>query len=196
LRTYSLLRWLGSRWSNLKGLTGFYKGRSPLRTPLGVVLVVLVWSLTLGWGLAQASAPSSAAVTTVASLDVIPERFQLGEQLYLRECSSCHIAPSPAVLPTQSWAQILVQPQHYGVQITPLQNPALNLMWNYVQFTSRSGLPNEAVPQRIQDSRFFGALHPEVNVPRPISLADCASCHPQAWNYNYRELSPEWTTTP
>ncbi|MBD2155609.1 cytochrome C [Leptolyngbya sp. FACHB-16] len=166
-----------------------------LPSSLGVALIVALWSLGLGWGLAQASEATRPPEFTVASLDVVPERFQLGEQVYLRECSSCHIAPSPAVMPTQSWGRILVQEQHYGTQITPLRSPVLDLVWNYLQFSSRPLRANEEVPQRIDDSRFFRALHPDVDVPR-ASLASCVSCHPGATNYNYRELSPEWQSTP
>lgn len=170
--------------------------KSLLPSSLGVALVIAVWSLGLGWGLAQASSvPNPRAEFTVASMDVVPERFQLGEQVYLRECSSCHIAPSPAVMPTQSWGRILVQSQHYGAQITPLQSPVLELVWNYLQFSSRPLRANEEVPMRIEDSRFFGALHPNIEVPR-ISLASCISCHPGVGDYNYRQLSPEWQATP
>jgi len=198
---YSLLHWFRDRW--FKFVMGLNNGRgsnpvarrSPLRSPIRVALVVALWSVVLGWGLAQASVPNSSGIT-LASLDVVPERFQLGEQIFQRECSSCHIAPSPAVLPTQSWARILVQSQHYGTQITPLQSPVLDLVWNYLQFASRPLRANEEeedVPLRLRDSRFFYALHPQVDVPQPVSLAGCVTCHPGARDYNYRQLSPEWT---
>lgn len=198
LRMDRVLRWL--RFNPPATLTGLAALQWPrfmrFRSAMGVFLVVTIWSLGLGWGLAQANAPSHPQPVQIASMDVVPERFQLGEQVYLRECSSCHIAPSPAVMPTQSWARILVRSQHYGTQITPLRNPVLDLVWNYVQFTSRPGLENEAVPMRLQESRFFGALHPRVEVPRPISLASCVACHPGVSQYDYRTLGPEWNDAP
>ena len=132
---------------------------------------------------------------TLASLDAVPEGLQLGQSVYIRECATCHIAPSPAVLPTQTWASLLVTPQHYGVQIEVMRSPTIDLVWDYVQFASRSIMENETAPDRIRDSRFFRALHPRVEVER-IDLASCAGCHPNAWDYDYRTLSPEWQDAP
>lgn len=190
------------------------QGRSPRSSRVLALLVPLVL-LTglLGLGLEQAWAqppnwatvalaevrpePTELAVppVTVAAVDAVPEQMQLGEQIYLRECSTCHIAPSPAVLPTQTWATLLINPDHYGQQIDVLQRPSIDLVWEYIQFTSRPMMENETAPDRIRDSRFFRALHPRVEIER-ADLGSCMSCHPNAWDYDYRTLSPEWADAP
>jgi hypothetical protein len=188
-----------------------------LRRVFAVFLPILLFSGILGTGLEQAWAqlpqePLSAATTvetgddleravgiepdmTLASLDVVPESLQLGQSVYLRECATCHVAPSPAVLPTQTWATLLVSAQHYSTQIEVMGRPAIDLVWDYIQFASRPILENETAPDRMRNSRFFQALHPRVEIER-VDLASCAECHPNAWDYDYRTLSQEWLDAP
>ncbi|MEO1144702.1 MAG: diheme cytochrome C [Cyanobacteria bacterium J06638_22] len=193
------------------------RSRALLRV-FSVFLPILLFSGILGTGLEQAWAqlpqePLSVATAleasgddlerpagiepgiTLASLDVVPEDLQLGQSVYLRECATCHIAPSPAVLPTQTWATLLVSAQHYGTQIEVIGRPAIDLVWDYIQFASRPILENETPPDRIRNSRFFRALHPRVEIER-IDLASCAGCHPNAWDYDYRTLNQEWLDAP
>ncbi|MEO1209566.1 MAG: cytochrome C [Cyanobacteria bacterium J06638_20] len=190
----------------------------PLLRVFAVFLPILLFSGILGTGLEQAWAqrpqePLSVAAAldmsgdnlerssgiepdiTLASLDVIPEDLQLGQSVYLRECASCHVAPSPAVLPTQTWARLLVSAQHYSTQIEVMGRPAIDLVWDYIQFASRPILANETAPDRIRNSRFFRALHPRVEIER-VDLASCAGCHPNAWDYDYRTLSQDWIDAP
>ncbi|GAB4138232.1 MAG: diheme cytochrome c [Cyanobacteria bacterium J069] len=161
---------------------------------------MLGWSLSLGWGLSQVSAQVSspvsqgaiAATPEIGTVDLVPERLQLGQRLYLQNCSGCHFAPPPEVMPLQSWAAILQTPQHYGTLITPLQDPARLIMWNYVRASSRSIVQNETPPARFSQSRYMKALHPGVDLPEPASFGSCVTCHPAAVDFNFRRLSPEW----
>lgn len=170
--------------------------KSRRRSPLVLFLLLLLWSITIGWGLAWATHaqpstqnPPSDAVGTV---DVIPQRYQLGQQLYLENCASCHIAVPASVLPVETWQRLLQDTQHYGVQIKPLVDPPRLLIWNYLRTFSRSLNKDEETPYRVGDSRFFNALHPQVKLPRPVQLGSCATCHPGATEYNFRSLTPEW----
>ncbi len=168
-----------------------------------LMLVVLVWSLILGWGLAQAvepaqkpqsmSARNSAAIGTV---DVIPANYRYGQQLYLENCATCHIGIPPAALPTQTWLALLQDPQHYGVELTPLVDPARHLVWSYLQTFSRQVLADENVPYRVNDSKYFKILHPKVDLPRPTTLSTCISCHPGTNQYNFRSLTAKWENSP
>lgn len=171
-------------------------GRSRVHLSVITLLLLATWSLLGGWGLSQTANASETQDFTLARVDVLPERLELGEQVYLRECASCHIAPSPAVLPTQSWARILVQADHYGNRITPLQPPVLDLVWEYVRYTSRPVSGNAPIPDRLRTSQFFRALHPRVEFQDRPNLATCVSCHPGAGAYNFRELSAEWENAP
>lgn len=165
------------------------------KSPIGLFLLILLWSLAMGWGLALVTnaqpmpIPKSDAIGTV---DPVGSNYQLGQELYLENCASCHIALPPAVLPTQSWQQILQDSQHYGTQLPPLINPPRLLVWKYLQAFSRPYNKEEQTPYRVDESRFFKALHPQVKLPRPIEISSCVSCHASAAEYNFRSLTPEW----
>lgn len=143
----------------------------------------------MGWGLA---AITHAQPNEVGTVDPVPERYRLGQELYLENCSSCHIPVPPAVLPTQTWQQLLQDPQHYGVKLPLLVDPPRLIVWNYIRTFSRPTAKEEEIPYRVDDSRYFKALHPKVKLPRPVRVSSCVSCHPSAAEFNFRRLSPEW----
>lgn len=170
--------------------------RQKRRSPLILFLLILLWSLAIGWGLAKVSNAQTRPADAIGTVDVVPQRYQLGEQLYLENCSSCHIALPPAVLPIQTWKQILLDSQHYGVQLKPLVDPPRLLVWNYLQNFSRPLNKGEETPYRVSESRYFKALHPKVKLPQPLKISSCVSCHPSAAEYNFRRLTPEWENSP
>jgi mono/diheme cytochrome c family protein len=174
--------------------------RQKKRSPLILVSLLLVWSLVLGWGLAYATEPPTVSTTEssvgLGTVDPLPTRQQLGQQLYIENCGTCHLAIPPAVLPRQTWQQLLEDPRHYGVEVPPLLNPTLALVWNYLQTFSRSYTDAEVVPFQLENSRFFRALHPRVDVPRPVQLNGCVTCHPGAARYDFYNLAPEWENAP
>ncbi len=53
---------------------------------------------------------------------------------------SCHIAIPPTVLPTQTWRNLLEDPQHYGATLKPLVDPPRILVWRLPPFT-KDGKP-------------------------------------------------------
>jgi hypothetical protein len=152
-------------------------------------LGILIWSLTVGWGVAYALGNSSQG----KAIDYVLERYQLGQKIYLENCSSCHIAIPPAVLPSETWRQILQDPQrHYGTQLPALIKPKILLMWQYLQTYSRPVYGDEAVPYRLQNSRYFKALHPKVDLPENVRPQTCITCHPNASQFDFLTLSPKW----
>lgn len=184
------------------------------RSPLLLFLLLLFWSAILGLGLAQvtnaqvvtaqttpveeipAPTETTPAEPPTGTIDVIPQRYQLGQQLYLENCASCHVGLPPAVMPTQTWAALLQDSQHYGAQITPPVEPYLKIIWNYVSTYSRPIIQRERVPFRLEKSRYFKALHPKVTFTEPITASSCIACHPGAQQFNYRNLTPEWQNAP
>lgn len=189
--------------------------RSGRRSPVVLVLVLLLWSGILGWGWSQAAssqsltqmptqpvptqaspAQATTSATPVETTDPVPQRYQLGQQLYLENCATCHVGLPPAVMPTRTWAQIMPDPSHYGVQITPLNDLSLQIVWQYISTYSRPLNPNEEVPYRLRQSRYFKALHPKVEFSQPITVSSCAACHPAAAQFNYRSLTPDWENAP
>jgi mono/diheme cytochrome c family protein len=122
------------------------------RSPMGLLLLILVWSLAMGWLLAlatNAQGAKYASVSSIGTVDVVPARHQLGQQLYLENCATCHIAIPPAVLPSETWKDLLEDPQHYGAQLTPLVDPPRILVWKYLLTFSRSVLTDEQKPYRL-----------------------------------------------
>jgi Dihaem cytochrome c len=173
------------------------------RSPLTLFLLLLVWSLILGWGLAQtlqaqpAAAPSPTEIgAEIGTVDVVPERYQLGQRFYLENCATCHVGLPPAVMASQTWAALIQDNQHYGAQITPLTPPALEITWEYLSTFSRPVMQRERIPFRLPQSRFFKALHPRVTFSEPIGVGSCVACHPAAAQFNYRQLTPEWENSP
>ncbi|PZV15832.1 MAG: diheme cytochrome C [Leptolyngbya sp.] len=185
-----------------------------------LLILLLLWSLCLGLGLAQAIEPlkpaaipfqerdstaqfvppsdstkpdSTAAIGTV---DVVPERYKLGQQLYLENCATCHLGLPPAVLPTQTWRSLLQDADHYGATIKPLESPEVQIVWQYLRDYSRPLAAEESVPYRIYQSSIFQSLHPRVKFPERASLTTCISCHPGAGAYDFRRLSAEWQNAP
>jgi hypothetical protein len=169
------------------------KTRPTKRKFIGLMMIILAWSLAMGWLLALATNLQAATNTSeIGTVDVVPAQYQLGQQLYLENCSTCHIALPPAVFPTETWKNLLQDSQHYGVQLKPLVDPPRILVWRYLLTFSRSHLKEEQTPYRFKDSRYFKALHPNIKLPRPVQVGSCVSCHPSATDFNFRNLSPEW----
>jgi len=147
---------------------------------------VLLFCLGLSVSLAIAIAPRTVAV------DPVPERHQLGLELYLKNCGTCHMALPPAVMPRETWQQLLQEREHYGVALElPIDPPRL-LIWQYLQFASRPRASEDPTPYRLRNSRYFQALHPRVKLTEPITISSCVQCHPGAMKYDFRSLSPEW----
>ena len=173
---------------------------------VGLVMLLILFTLMMGIGLAQALEPkknpllqpssiqSSPSVQSeeIGTVDPVSDRDRLGQELYLDSCRSCHIGIPPAVMPTQTWQALLQDPQHYGVTIEIPQGPEKRIMWNYLKNASRPvANKEERVPYRISESRYFKALHPKVTMATKPTLTTCITCHPSAQAFNFRKLSAE-----
>jgi hypothetical protein len=189
-----------------------------------LLILLLLWSLGWGIGLAQAVQPQAMDVIStdaiaqssptptptpspgnnsgasnsraIGTVDVVPSQYQLGQELYLETCAGCHIGIPPAVMPTETWRQLIQDPQHYGATLIPLQGPSLTLVWEYLRQYSRPQSAEEEVPYRIDQSKIFRSLHPRVKLPSRNRLTSCISCHPGAGKYDFRSLSAEWQNAP
>lgn len=168
------------------------------RSPAVLLLLLLVWSICVGWGLAiTLSASAQTTIPTPGTVDAVGGRFALGKELYLESCASCHIAIPPEVMPSETWRRLLMEPeQHYGVKLEPLLGPSQLVMWDYLRTYSRPLQEKEAVPYRVAESRFFKALHPRVKFPQPAKIGSCVTCHTGVGQFNYRTLSSEWENSP
>ena len=155
-------------------------------------IAIIVLTLGLGWGIEKAFGQNlTPTLDSVLenTMDPVPERYQTGLSLYLENCSTCHIPIPPQVLPTQTWQRILEKPQsHYGSSLPPMISSFQMMMWDYLRTFSRPSLIDESSVFYIQDSRYFKALHPQVELPLSISSQTCLTCHSQARNFNYHTI--------
>lgn len=180
-------------------------------------LLVVMLSLLLGLGLAVVlnghpiAIAANATLSQPKAIDAVTEKTQRSQQIYLQSCATCHVPIPPELLPTQSWAEILENPeQHFGANLRlpdrrrnafPVTNVDIRLMWDYVQGASRSYPENDVLPSRVRDSRFFRALHPKVGelctqeeypCPKRVTIQTCVTCHTAAQRFDYAQLTPEW----
>ncbi len=153
-----------------------------------LLLLCLSLSLSLGWGMAKAlDSPNPNSMIQIAQeIDA----GAIGKTKYLEKCASCHLPIPAEVLPTETWQQILKKTkQHYGTSIPQMDRLSTALVWNYLRSFSRSLLPNEALPSLVEDSRYFKALHPQVQLPKPTTSQTCLVCHPNGAQLDYRTVA-------
>jgi hypothetical protein len=182
--------------------------RKSRRLAWALILVVLGLSSFCGWTLTLShGAPAMAAQTptvvlaqsapvTIGTVDPVPQSLQLAQETYMARCATCHIGLPPAVLPSESWKNILQDDNHYGVPWTPMRNPDLALAWKYLRTFSRPNNPTEDPPYRVARSEYFKILHPKVKFTEPVKIATCVSCHPSVSSFNFRDLTPQWKDAP
>jgi hypothetical protein len=121
------------------------------------------------------------------------ERFRaaLKAQAWSVECSGCHLAYPPGILPTASWDRMLgEQHEHFGEDLAlsgaklavlrdyMLQTPAASWSaWKLQRSAAASG-----APQRVSEVAFWRHAHHDVpdSAFRPPTSAgrhDCEACH-------------------
>lgn len=113
---------------------------------------------------------------------------------YQAECSACHVAYPPGLLPAASWQRVMQGlPQHYGADasLEPAQVAALSTWLQAHAGTSRRAAapPPE---DRITRSAWFIHEHDEVPAaawqrPAIKSRANCGACHPKADQGDFNE---------
>jgi hypothetical protein len=182
--------------------------RKSRRLVWALILVVLGFSSFCGWTLtlnhnvpSMAAQPSTMVLAqstsaTIGTVDPVPQSLQLAQETYMARCATCHIGLPPAVLPSESWKNILQDDNHYGVPWTPMRNPDLALAWKYLRTFSRPNNPTEDPPYRVARSEYFKILHPKVKFAEPVKIATCVSCHPSVSIFNFRDLTPQWKDAP
>lgn len=143
-----------------------------------------------------AAEQSTLQSSPIGTVDVVPKNMEYGQKVYLQACATCHIGLPPAVMPSETWRQLLQDPQHYGTEITPLNSIDLQAAWRYLRDYSRPQSTEETTPYRLYQSRYFKILHPRVKFSERVSLGSCVTCHPGASQYDFRKLSAEWQNAP
>ena len=113
---------------------------------------------------------------------------------FQQECSSCHIAYAPGLLPAESWRKMMAGlDRHFGsdasLDATDNREITAFLVNNA---SNRWSAPT--APLRISESNWFKRKHDEREInpsvwknPQVKSPANCAACHAQAEHGDFSE---------
>ncbi len=113
---------------------------------------------------------------------------------YQTECASCHIAYPPGMLPKQSWVNLMKGLEsHYGADAS-LDTATIKEISIWLDSHAGTYKRVDAAPadDRITQSAWFVRKHREISPevwlrPSIKSPANCAACHTQAEQGDYRE---------
>lgn len=113
---------------------------------------------------------------------------------YKQECSACHVAYPPGLLPASSWARVMsTLPRHYGTDAS-LDAPTVTAISTWLAANAGSGRRGgEAAPEdRITRSAWLVRKHDEVPAavwkrPAVKSPSNCAACHTGAEQGDFNE---------
>jgi hypothetical protein len=95
----------------------------------------------------------------------------------LKECSECHDAYSPRLLPSNSWRKIMGNLDNHFGEDASLNNASRQKIENYL--VSQSGRGGDG-PLRISQSRWFRGEHKgDVTKHKAKSWSNCTACHRQ-----------------
>jgi hypothetical protein len=111
-------------------------------------------------------------------------------KLYIKECGSCHMAYQPALLNKESWrAMTNSLSKHFGTDAS-LEPNELKSITDYL--VSNGNNRSQRVYESISSQEWFVKEHRKlekryVTQPSVKSWANCAACHTQAAEGDYRE---------
>ncbi len=113
---------------------------------------------------------------------------------YRQECSACHVAYPPGMLPAASWQRVMGNLQnHYGTDASLDASTIQELSgWLKAQAGTYKRMSAQPPDDRITRSAWFIREHNEVSaatwkLPAVKSAANCAACHTQADQGDFRE---------
>ncbi len=157
---------------------------------LSLIVLLIAFLFGMTTNVSRASTLNNHSNLLIAQVE---SSADLGREFYIENCGSCHIPIPAEVLPTDTWQKILEQPRdHYGETLPKMVNINVRLIWSYLKSYSRPSLEGETTPEFITNSRYFKALHPLVDLPKPVSYQSCKLCHTGTATLDYRSLTPEW----
>lgn len=122
---------------------------------------------------------------------VMPAR---SNAMFRQECSSCHVAYAPGLLPAESWRKIMAGlDKHFGTDASLTEQESKEITAFLVSNASNRWSASTA-PLRITESTWFKHKHDSHEIspgvwkrPSVKSPANCAACHPQADRGDFNE---------
>lgn len=134
----------------------------------------------------SASGAAVADGPRIASVPLLPK--------YKAECSACHVAYPPSMLPAASWQRIMSGlPRHYGTDAS-LDEATVKELSGWLATNAATARALSAAPpeDRITRSAWFVRQHDEVPAATWKRTAikgafNCAACHTQAEQGDFNE---------
>lgn len=152
--------------------------------------------MTKGLGLLLALAGTTLPTGLVVAGD---HAYNIDNPAYQAECTSCHIAYPPRLLPARSWRALMSGlDRHFGTDASVDAQSAAAISAFLEQSAGRkraSKYSSSAEPVlRITETRWFMHEHDEVpartwNSPKVKSAANCTACHAGADRGDFSEGS-------
>ncbi|HUX91314.1 MAG TPA: diheme cytochrome c [Gallionellaceae bacterium] len=113
---------------------------------------------------------------------------------YQQECSSCHIAYAPGLLPAESWRKVMDSlDRHFGSDAS-LDAQDSREITGFLVKNSSNRWSAPTAPLRITESAWFKRKHDTDEIspsvwknPQVKSPANCTACHLQAERGNFNE---------
>ncbi len=113
---------------------------------------------------------------------------------FQQECSTCHIAYAPGLLPAESWRKVMSGlDKHFGSDASLDAQDSKEITAFLVSNAANRGSASTA-PLRISESTWFKRKHDghEINPavwknPQVKSPANCGACHPRAERGDFNE---------
>jgi hypothetical protein len=113
---------------------------------------------------------------------------------YQQECSACHVAYPPTLMPSASWVRILSNlPNHFGVDASVDSTTLKEISgWVKAHAGTYKRVSEEPSQDRITRTAWFARKHDEVSaatwkLPAVKSAANCAACHSTADKGDFNE---------
>jgi Dihaem cytochrome c len=164
----------------------------------GRILVVLLAFLPLSY--ASSVQAEEGWISRIFSLQRDKEVKAVSLKAYGDECSSCHYAYPPGLLPEASWRKLLAPEalaKHFGENIEMKESLRAELLNYAVQNAAdkatakrsqkiMASLTNGAAPERITEITYIRRKHQEIpekmikGNPKVLALSQCDTCHTEA----------------
>ena len=143
----------------------------------------------------------SALISSLFAQDVAP----VNNQLYIKECGSCHFAYQPGLLPSNAWNKMMGNLENHFNSDATLRAETLQTLSKYLNDNSAeknmqykrsnrivSSIPMGQIPDSISTTPYMIKKHSEIKKslitqPEVKGLFNCIACHKTADKGDYGE---------
>jgi hypothetical protein len=113
---------------------------------------------------------------------------------WAKECSACHIAYAPGLLPAESWRRLMAGLDKHFETDASLTAPETQEVTAFLVANASNRWTGSAAPLRITESQWFKSQHGTREVPAAVwkrasvkSASNCQACHAGAATADFNE---------